>query len=477
MIRKSNIIALSLTILTLGACKKDLQDTNKNPNESETATPDYLLTNAIKSAADNYYSTANTMDASLLFVQHWSKIQYTDPDRYTFTNSSFEGGWKSFYTQSLTDLNEIIKLGDQLNNPNYKAVAITLKSWIFSVLTDNYGNIPYTQALDIKNLTPKYDDQRTVYLGLIADLKTALATYNPSGSAIAGDPVFKGNINSWRKFANSLRLRLALRIADREPTLAKQTITEVLADPAGLISNEDETVKLTYFASPNQNPIGKVFETRDDYRISRTIVQKLKGLNDPRLGIYANPTKDATPEVYIGLPNGLTTGDASAYGFTKTSKIGDFFTKSIAPAVILSYSESLFDRAEAAQRGFSTEDAVSLYNKAITASLQYYSVGATAIQTYLAQPAVQYDATNYRKSIGDQKWIALYGQGLEAFAEWRRLDYPQLQPAVAGVLDGKIPVRFIYPGGEQSLNKNNYTEAVSKQGPDILTTKLWFDVN
>ncbi|SES28734.1 SusD/RagB family nutrient-binding outer membrane lipoprotein [Pedobacter rhizosphaerae] len=477
MTNKKYIIALTLSVLSLSACKKDLQDTNKNPNEAETAQPDYLLANAIKSASDNYYSTSNTMDASLLFVQHWSKIQYTDADRYIFTNSSFEGGWKSYYTQSLGDLNALIAIADKSGNPNYKAVALTLRSWVFSLLTDAYGNIPYSDALDINKLNPTYDDQRAVYLGLIADLKTALSTYTTTGNAIAGDPIFTGNINRWRKFANALRFRLALRIADREPVLAQQVITEVLADPAGLLAEEAETAKLTYFTSPNQNPIAKIFETRDDYRISKTTVDKLKSLSDPRLPVFANKTATATPEVYVGIPNGLTTGDAANLGFAKTSKPGDFFTKATAPAIILSYSESLFDRAEAAARGFTTENAASLYQRGITVSLQYYGVDATAIQTYLAQPAVAYDATNFKKSIGEQKWIALFGQGLEAYAEWRRLDYPQLQPAVAGVLDGKIPLRFIYPGSEQSLNKNSYSAAVAKQGADVLTTRLWFDVN
>lgn len=477
MTNKKYIIALTLSVFSLAACKKDLQDTNKNPNEAETAQPDYLLANAIKSAADNYYSTSNTMDASLLFVQHWSKIQYTDADRYIFTNSSFESGWKSYYTQSLADLNALIATAEKTGNPNYKAVALTLRSWVFSLLTDAYGNIPYSDALDINKLNPKYDDQRTVYLGLIADLKTALSTYTTTGNAIAGDPVFTGNINRWRKFANALRFRLALRIADREPALAKQVITEVLADPAGLLTEEAETAKLTYFTSPNQNPIAKIFETRDDYRISKTTVDKLKSLSDPRLPVYANKTATATPEVYVGIPNGLTTGDAANLGFAKTSKPGDFFTKATAPAIILSYSESLFDRAEAAARGFTTENAASLYQQGITVSLQYYGVDAAAIQTYLAQPAVAYNAANFKKSIGEQKWIALFGQGLEAYAEWRRLDYPQLQPAVAGVLDGKIPLRFIYPGSEQALNKSSYSAAVAKQGADVLTTRLWFDVN
>jgi hypothetical protein len=148
-----------------------------------------------------------------------------------------------------------------------------------------------------------------------------------------------------------------------------------------------------------------------------------------------------------------------------------------APAVIISYSEVLFDRAEAAARGFTSENAADLYKQAITASLKQYGISDADAATYTALPTVQYDAGNYKKAIGDQKWIALFGQGLEAFAEWRRLDYPLLQPAVAGALNGKIPVRFIYPGTEQSLNGKNYSAAIANQGTDALTTKLWFDVN
>ncbi|MNL58441.1 Susd and RagB outer membrane lipoprotein [compost metagenome] len=108
--------------------------------------------------------------------------------------------------------------------------------------------------------------------------------------------------------------------------------------------------------------------------------------------------------------------------------------------------------------------------------MQQYGVSAAAIAAYTQSPAIQYDAANFKKSIGYQKWIALFGQGLEAFAEWRRLDYPELVPAVAGTLSGKIPLRFIYPGQEQSLNGANYRAAVARQGADLLTTRLWFDV-
>jgi hypothetical protein len=473
-----SILLSGVILLSVTSCKNELVNTNSNPNASPNAQPDYLLTAAIKNTADTYWGTSNNMDASLLFVQYWAKIQYTDPDRYIYTNNSFQDLWTVGYSKSIVNLNQIIKQSDALANPNYKGVALVLRSWVFTLLTDQYGDVPYTQASNIDQyLTPVYDAQKDVYFALLDDLKTAQSSLTPSGKAILGDVIYNNNISLWKKFANSLRLRIALRIADREPEKAKQVLADIQADGSGYISANSEIAQLVYLDSPNQNPISNLFDTRDDYRISKTIVDKLFELKDPRLPIYASPTKDATPQTYVGIPNGLLVGDASNLGFTKTSKPGTYFLAPHAPAVIISYAEVLFDRAEAAARGFTAENAGDLYNQAVQASLKQYGVADTDVATYTASAAVKYDASNFRKSIGNQKWIALFGQGLEAFAEWRRLDYPQLQPAVAGALNGKMPLRFIYPGTEQSLNGTNYKAAVARQGTDVLTTKLWFDVN
>jgi hypothetical protein len=470
------LLLAGLVVWGSSSCKKELASINKNPNATENPQPDYLLTAAEKLTADIYWGVDNNMNSSLLFVQHWAKIQYTDPDRYIFSNSSFVTLWNTGFAQSITNLNKVIAIAATQNNPNYKGVALTLRSWVFQVLTDTYGDIPYHQAGNIDSfLTPAYDAQRDVYLGLLSDLKTAQAALDPAGAAIQGDPIYNGNIASWKKFANALRLRIALRISDREPALAKQVFTDIQAEGGSFIDDNSLIAQLVYQDSPNQNPISNTFDTRDDYRISKSIVDKLAILNDPRLPIFSDVTADA-PHGYVGIPNGLTVGDASNLGFTKTSKPGLYFRAPHAPAVIISYAEVLFDRAEAAARGLTTEVAADLYKQAIQASLNQYGItDQTVVGNYLAQSAVQYNAANYKQSIGEQKWIALFGQGLEAFAEWRRLDYPQLTPAVAGVLNGQMPVRFIYPGTEQSLNGANYTEAVKHQGADLLTTKLWFD--
>jgi len=476
--KKKFLYITAFVSLLAASCSKELDEVNINPNATENAQPDYLLTAAIKNTADAYWGTTNNMNSSLLFVQHWAKVQYTEEDRFIYSNSSFTSLWSTLYSQSITGFNKIIEIGNTTAHPNYRGVALTLRSWSFLLLTDAYGDIPYSQAGKLNEfITPAYDKQKDVYFGLLEDLKTAKNTLDPAGKAITGDIIYGGNITKWKKFANALRLRIALRIADKEPAKAKQVLDEIKADGDLYISDNADIAQLIYQISPQQNPVSAQFDTRDDYRISKTIVDKLFVLNDPRLPIYASKTQTATPQEYIGLPNGLTNSEASNLGFARTSKPGAYFLTPQSPAVIFSYAELLFDRAEAAARGLTTENAAELYKQGVTASLKQFGLSDAAATTYLAQASVQYDDANYKKSIGEQKWLALFGQGLEAWAERRRLDYPQLSASVNTVLNGQIPVRFIYPGTEQSLNGQSYKNAVASQGADLLTTKLWFDVN
>ena len=259
-IKYIHLIISGVILLSAVSCKKALDESNINANASETAQPDYLLTAAAKATADTYWGVTNNMNSSLLFVQHWAKIQYTDPDRYIYTNTSFPDLWNTGYASGIINLNELIKLAAAQTNPNYKGVALVLRSWIFTLMTDAYGNVPYSQAGDInKYLLPKYDAQRDVYLGVLADLKTAQASLDPAGKPIAGDVIYANNIALWKKFANSLRLRVALRIADREPVLAKQVITDIQTEGGSYISANTEIAQLVYQTSPNQNPISNLF--------------------------------------------------------------------------------------------------------------------------------------------------------------------------------------------------------------------------
>jgi hypothetical protein len=474
MLKKLSYI--TLFALSLISCSDTLDEINKNPNATETPLAPYLLTGTLKQGADLYWGDVNNFNSSLLFVQHWAKIQYTEPDRYDVSNTSFTSLWNTGYATLITDLNTILNFPDQQANSNYKGIALTLRSWTFLLLTDAYGSIPYKEA-GLK-VTPAYNTQKEVYTGLLEDLKQAQSFLNATNGAVTGDLAYKGDISKWKKLVNSLRLRIALRISDREPALAKQAAIEATTDAAGVLSSNSDTFKFTYISSPQQNPASAWFETRDDFRISKTLVDKLNELSDPRLPVYAQLPSDASVGKYVGAANGLSNSDANSQGFAKTSKPGTYFLTSSSPAVIVSYSEVLFNLAEAAARGYIAGDAEQLYKNAITASFNQFGItDATIISNYLNQSSVKYDAANYAKSIGTQKWIAFFGQGLDAFTEWRRLDYPVLTAGPATVLDGQIPLRFFYPGTEQSLNGVSYQAAVSVQGKDLLTTKLWFDAN
>lgn len=466
---------ITLFAVSLISCSDNLDEVNKNPNATETPLAPYLLTGSLKQGADLYWGSDSNFNSSLLFVQHWAKIQYTEPDRYDVSNGSFTSLWNTGYATLITDLNTILKFSDQQANSNYKGIALTLRSWTFLLLTDSFGSIPYKEAG--QKVTPAYNTQKEVYTGLLEDLKQAQSLLSPTNGAVTGDLAYKGDISKWKKLVNSLRLRIALRISDKEPALAKQAAIEATSDAAGVLSSNNDTFKFTYISSPQQNPASAWFETRDDFRISKTLVDKLNELADPRLPVYAQLPSDATVGKYVGGANGLSNSDANSQGFAKTSKPGTYFLTSTSPAVIASYSETLFNLSEAVARGYIAGDAEQLYKDAITASFNQFGItNATAISNYLNQASVKYDATNYAKSIGTQKWIAFFGQGLDAFAEWRRLDYPVLTAGPSTVLNGQIPSRFFYPGTEQSLNGTSYQAAVSAQGKDLLTTKLWFDV-
>jgi hypothetical protein len=471
---KKNILLLSIAVLFI-ACDDRLDSINGNPNATENPNPAYLLTGVQKQGADLYWGLNSSFGSTLLFVQHWAKIQYPEADRYEFSNTSGEitALWNTGYATLITDLNTILDFPEEKVNLNYKAAALTLRSWVFLLLTDVYGDIPYRETG--KSLVPAYDAQKDVYTGLLNDLTEATGQFNASHGSIAGDVVYQGDIAKWKKFANSLKLRIALRIADRENALAQQTAGEL--SPADLIGSNDETFKFVYTSSPQHNPQAAAFDTRDDYRISRTVVDKLKALNDPRLPVYAQLPADASVNGYTGAANGLSNGEAQAQGLARTSLPGAYFLAPAAPAVIYSYAEVLFNLAEATQRGYiSGTTAESYYAQAVTASLRQFGItDAATVGAYLTQTAVQYNAANWKQSIGEQKWIAFFGQGLDAFAEWRRLDYPQLTAGPASVLNGQIPVRFFYPGAEQSLNGKSRDAAVERQGADLLTTKLWFD--
>jgi len=471
---------LAASILCLSACTGDFDEVNTNNNSAASGTADLFLPHGIQSAVDLYWGGSIGQDVGDGFSQHWARIQYTDIDQYTVSSDVYTTGWQTLYIESLADYQRIYKISQETGNTNYQAVAVILRSWVFSLLTDMYGDIPYTDALQglEGTLLPKYDAQKNVYAGVIAELKTAgeMIDVTDKDKAIAGDILFNGDLTKWKKFANSLSLRLLSRMIDKAdaPVDVKAEITRILSDPAKypVLESVADNVQLNYLdATNNNNPINQNRKTRDDHRVSATLVNKLLALNDPRLAVYAN--KPADGGEFKGVPNGLSSSDANALGLSKTSKVGDYFVSATAPGVIMTYAELLFLKAEFAYKGITVAGtAAKNYTDAITASFAQYKL--IVPPAYLTANALKTGAESYTQ-IMEQKWIALFGQGVEAWTEYRRTGLPALSPPVLNTNQNIIPTRLPYPGSEESLNYENFSTALTNQGgQNDMKMKLWF---
>ncbi|WP_439555932.1 SusD/RagB family nutrient-binding outer membrane lipoprotein [Dyadobacter sp.] len=471
---------LAASILCLSACTGDFDEINTNNNSAASGTADLFLPHGIQSAVDLYWGGAIGQDVGDGFAQHWARIQYTDVDQYTVSADVFTSGWQTLYIESLADFQRINKIAQESGNTNYVAVATIMRSWVFCLLTDIYGDIPYSDALQglEDKLLPKYDAQKNVYAGLIAELKTAGESIDlaDKNKAITGDILFNGNLSKWKKFANTLSLRILSRMIDKAdaPIDVKNEITRILSDPAKypVLESNADNVQLNYLdATNNNNPINQNRKTRDDHRVSATLVNKLLALGDGRLAVYAN--KPADGGEFKGVPNGLSSSDANALGLSKTSKVGDYFVAATAPGVLISYAELLFLKAEFAYKGVAAAGTASKnYSDGITASFAQYKL--TVPDTYLSANALKTGAEGFTQ-IMEQKWIALYGQGVEAWTEYRRTGLPALVPPALNTNGNVVPTRLPYPGSEESLNFDNYNAALAAQGgKNDMKMKLWF---
>lgn len=466
--------AVALALLA-GACNDGLTDLNENPNGPTDVPAEYVFPQGVTSSVATLRGAGFDMTFTSLFAQHYAKIQYTEEDRYDIRSESNEGWWQTLYAGPLQDFTAARMDAEERQKPNLVAPTLVMKSWTFGAMTDVWGDIPYSEAnkgLEAgSTVTPKYDRQQDIYNGLFADLKKASDMIQPSQAGYGGfDPIYGGNSGRWQKFANSLRLRYAMRLTKADPTKARAEIQAALAAPGGVFTSNADNANLAWPGDKiNDAPIAENFKTRDDHRVSARLVSELKALNDPRLAIFADPAADT--KEFVGVPNGLNSPAAGALGLSKTSKIGIFFARPNAISPLMHYSEVLFIQAEAAARGWISGDAGALYRQAIRASMQAYGISEAAIDAYLAQPGAAY---NGLASIHFQKWIALYGQGIEAWSEYRRTGVPDLKPG-PHAFQTVVPRRLGYPATEQSFNKANLDAAKAAQGGDAMTNRLWWD--
>lgn len=471
------LLILVLPALFLVSCVKDLQDYNVDTKKPSVVSPDPLFSNATTGLNDWMASVNVNVNVFRFYAQYLSTTTYLDEPRYDMTTRLIpQNLWNAMYVSTLSDLNEAAKLinADKIVAPEVKqnklATIEIMSVYAYSILVNTFGDIPYSQALDVNNPQPVYDDAKTVSEDLLKRVTDAVSKLDDSAEAFGdADLIYGGDVAKWKKFGNSLKLKLAMVMADADAAVAKQAVSEAAA--GDLILDNADDAQLTFLvSSPNNNPLSDDVpprSSRKDFVGANTIIDYMNSVSDPRLPSYFTSVDGA----FVG----------GTYGFSavyaEKSTVSSRIIDPTNPNVMLDAAEVHFLLAEAIERGFITGDAKEHYDAAIRASFEYWDAGSA--DTYLAQEKVDYSnaasGATWQEKIGVQKWLALYNRGFDAWTSWRLLDFPALKkPDVAEVPE--IPTRLIYPIIENSLNKGNTAAAAAKIGGDEPTTKLWWDV-
>ncbi|WP_203296057.1 SusD/RagB family nutrient-binding outer membrane lipoprotein [Luteirhabdus pelagi] len=483
MIKKIILICLGIFFVQ---CSDDLEGLNEDEKAFNEVPGETLMTNGQRNMVDQLVNTNVNLNVFRLFAQYWGEATYTDEANYNIVTRSIpENHWNIMYRDVLKDLDEAYRLieaqeivnvspsqfeEDTAIKANKLAIIEVQRVLAYQILVDTFADIPYSEALDVDIINPSYDDDEAIYNDLISRLNTAIGNINTSFGSFGGqDLIYNGNTSSWLALANSIKLRMGMRIADVDPAQAAELVSSASSN---IIDSNSENATIEYLsATPNTNPlwIDLVQTNRRDFVPADTFVNRLNDLEDPRRPIFLADPIDGE---YIGAPYGSTVS------YDSYSHIGDIYFTQDLEGLIFDAAESHFLLAEAVERGFIAGDAEALYEQAIRLNMEYWGVESSDIDSYISQSDVDYATAegDYKQKIGVQKWIALYNRGFEGWTEYRRLDYPQLE-APEGAQSDIVPLRFTYPVIEQNLNSGSYNAAASAIGGDELTTPVFWDVN
>jgi len=482
------------------SCKRYL-DVNTNPNVALTATPQTLLP-----AAELYLGTAMGVDMQVdggIWAQYWDESpqasQYRVLAQYNPGQDVFSEPWTNLYSAN-ENFYQLAKLADSLKQPNYVGIALLMEAYTFQVITDAWGDVPFTQALqgqpgDGHLVNPVYDSQVVVYRGIIKYIDSAIGIFAKGSTlSVNGDLIYGGNIGEWEQFANTLKLKVFLRLAYIEPSVAQDSIEALFATSPSFIGTGNDAVIGYGYSSSNNNPLyseevglGYV----QNLVASNTCVDTMAADNDPRVGVFYAPGGLGS---YSGIAPGSTSLPSNLsypnYWVAGDMSDGNYYLGAKAPVNFLTSYESYFLQAEAAVRGWAGATAgqdSTLYYEGIQANFNYYQNGlvaagyASAAAAYTAYRSGSTYWTNYPETgsaalklqyIITQKWLSMCGnQGFEAWTEWRRTGYPNFLQLSQGNLDGnQFPKRFLYPTSESTVNTNY-------PGLQPITAKVWWDLN
>ncbi|NSL85365.1 SusD/RagB family nutrient-binding outer membrane lipoprotein [Chitinophaga solisilvae] len=509
---KYKYILLLGAVLGFTSCDKGFEKMNVNPNAAENPNIDLLFTQSLLKGQlpyDRGYFYTSYLHCGT-YIQHFSIAKEIGGagagDKYAVNDFYQSFYFRYIYTNAVTTLGEILMAATSADDVNKLAATRIWKVLLMQRITDLYGDVPYSEAIRgrSKLFLPKYDTQEDIYADMLKELEAAIKSFDATKPTFgSADLLFKGNIAQWKKFGYSLMLRVAMRTTKKTggKVIAKDWVQKAIE--GGVITGAADNAILRYSNGPqtyNNNPVA--FElVGQDYvstskgaantewgKYSKTFIDFLKSHNDPRLGVVSvvwnagNP--DTSAAIQKGMPNGtdVRLPDFVTYSEPNPATILQYN----APLMILTSAETNLLLSEAALRGWSSGDKAQYYREGVTAALRNWAQFGAAgvipqekISQYVSDNALDAGGSfeTQMNQIHTQFWVALLLDEQEAYANWRRTGYPQLTPVNynGNVTNGTIPRRFPYSQAEQGINGVNYKAAVDRQGPDLLTTRIWWD--
>lgn len=476
------IVSVLGAVTIFSGCTSSFDEVNTDPDRPTKVPATNLLAFCEEYASENLFDEWFDLNECSGFSGQISKLMYNDEGYYNFRPNVNNNSWYYCY-RVISNLQALIDRSEEEGAVNMGAVATIFQCQIFQIVTDRWRDAPFTEASLYETIkTPAYDTQENIYPALLERLKTAADALGTGTDEIGeGDVMLGGNLTAWKRYCNSLRLRIAMRISAVDATLAKATVEEIMANPAvyPVIDSNDNNVFFTTWGTEYNEPWADYYHQRaNEYGVSKVMIDKLKSLSDPRLSIYATPTAASatagTPE-YVGYPNGLKTQAIVA----NYSRIGTRFMARTNYEGFTPYfrsCETYFELAEAAKKGYATGiTAEAAYNKAVELSLTENSVSTSDITSYLAGSA-KYDGSD--EQLFTQLWISLFKQGMEAWSCYRRSGYPtENKVAPDSYYPGHNcpPLRYTYPDTELNLNTANASAAQANIVDDFWGQQMWWD--
>jgi hypothetical protein len=495
---------LSLALVTtfgvwLSGCTAGFEQLNTNPTQVTSVDPLLMFSNMqLRTAGDNFEQQTYNYTAISCVVQHLS------PRIAEFSAEMYRGmpnaQWEWWYAgRGIIGQPGVVKFATDIverakQNPadiNILSAGRIWKVFVFHRITDLFGDVPYFEAgrgFYDRNFTPKYDTQEAIYRDMLKELREAVAAFDPTRRTLTtNDGVYRGDIARWRRFGNSLRLRLAMRLTKVDPAFARSEAEAAIA--AGVMQNNSDMAWIDQAngARIQQSNTWQTLNQFDDYRLSELFVSTLDSTNDPRLRIINNELTRPNR----GVPNGITQPQRQALNSNTLARVGTHLASPNrdSPTIFMPYAEVEFLMAEAAWRGWTTpRSAREHYEAGIRGAMTQYSIcpnnppipADTTIARYIAQPRIAYNQANALEQIITQKWICLFLDGLEPFAEWRRTGFPRLRTLnpVGNVTGGQVPRRSQYPQSEQIFNPDQVTAALGRVNINeynIFLARVWWD--